>query len=84
MSHNGSMTNKTQSWKKLTSSQKKFAVGALGVHFLIVGITHRDIMMRPDEQIRGSKRMWRLLTTANSMFSPIYYAIGRRTPASDE
>lgn len=73
---------KSRRWKDLSRGQKRFVLGAVATHFVIVGIAHRDIMLRDGDEIRGPKRMWRLLTTANSLFTVIYFLVGRRRPTA--
>ena len=39
-------------------------------HVLLAAWTWRDIQQRPARQIRGSKRLWRLLSAANTWDQP--------------
>ena len=47
-------------------------------HVLLAAWTWRDIQQRPAQQIRGSKRLWRLLSAANTLGSASYWLVGRR------
>jgi hypothetical protein len=47
-------------------------------HVLMAAWTWRDIQRRPARQIRGSKRLWRLLSAANTLGSASYWLFGRR------
>jgi len=47
-------------------------------HVLVAAWTWRDIQQRPAQQIRGSKRLWRLLSAANTLGSASYWLAGRR------
>jgi hypothetical protein len=54
-------------------------IAAIGVaHLGIATLTWRDIRNRPADQIRGSKRAWRILSALNSGNSLVYWVIGRR------
>jgi hypothetical protein len=41
-------------------------------------LTWRDLRRRPADQIRGSKRLWRVLSTINPGNSIAYWLIGRK------
>lgn len=47
-------------------------------HVLVTSWTWRDIQSRPAERIRGSKRLWRMLSGVNTLGSLGYWLIGRR------
>jgi hypothetical protein len=47
-------------------------------HVLLAAWTWRDIRQRPTQQIRGSKRFWRLLSAVNTLGSAGYWLVGRR------
>jgi hypothetical protein len=47
-------------------------------HVLVTSWTWRDIQRRPAQRIRGSKRLWRLLSGVNTLGSAGYWLIGRR------
>jgi hypothetical protein len=38
----------------------------------------RDLNRRPESQVRGSKRMWRVLMALNPGNSVLYWLVGRR------
>ncbi|HEX6858567.1 MAG TPA: hypothetical protein VF204_24995 [Streptosporangiaceae bacterium] len=57
----------------------KFVLAAIGVvHLTVVTLTWRDIRQRPEDQIRGSKKLWRVLSAANTAGSGAYWLAGRR------
>ena len=57
----------------------KFVLAAIGVvHLTVVTLTWRDIRQRPEDQIRGSKRLWRVLSASNTAGSGAYWLAGRR------
>lgn len=65
----------------------KSVLAAIGAaHLGIVAWTWRDIRRQPAEQIRGSKRLWRLLSAVNTGGSVTYWLIGRRRgrPSSNQ
>jgi hypothetical protein len=41
-------------------------------------LTWRDLNRRTDDQVRGKKRLWRLLVSINPGNSVIYWLFGRR------
>jgi hypothetical protein len=54
-----------------------FAVAG-AIHLVVVTLTWRDIRQRPNELMRGSKTIWRLISAANTLGSLAYWIIGRR------
>jgi len=53
-------------------------------HLLVTSLVWRDIRNRPADRIRGSKRLWRLATAANSGNSVLYPLIGRKRANTPE
>jgi hypothetical protein len=47
-------------------------------HTAITALTWRDLQHRPDAQVRGSKKLWRVASAANTVGSVAYLAIGRK------
>ena len=55
------------------------AVAALALAAAVSGtLAWRDLDRRPPGQVRGSKRFWRVLITANPGNSVLYWLFGRR------
>lgn len=50
----------------------------LPVHLLAVALTWRDIRHRPADQLRGSKRLWRIVSALNTLGAATYWLAGRR------
>ncbi len=48
------------------------------VHITVVALTWRDIAGRPDGQIRGNKKFWRVFSALNTVHAGLYWVIGRR------
>jgi hypothetical protein len=44
----------------------------------LAALTWRDLRRRPAEEIRGSKRFWRIISTINPGNSVAYWLVGRR------
>ncbi len=69
------------STKKRFSERSKPAKAALlGLTAVSVGTVltaERDLRQRPDEQVRGSKRVWRLVSL-NALGAAAYLRFGRR------
>ena len=53
----------------------------LAAHVAITSLTWRDIRNRPDGQVRGSKRAWRIASALNTVGSLGYLVLGRRKSA---
>jgi hypothetical protein len=51
------------------------------VHLAVARLTWRDLRARPAEQIRGSKRFWRVASGVNTVGSIGYWLLGRRRDA---
>ncbi len=63
----------------LTKDQKtRLVVVAVAVQAVVAALTIRDINNRPDEAIRGPKRLWRLLGSINTTGSAAYWILGRK------
>ena len=57
----------------------KWAIAAvLAVHVAVTASTWRDLSRRTPEQVRGSKRFWRVVSGANTVGSGAYYLVGRK------
>ena len=62
--------------------QSHVAAGAIAVSVLIVATAERDIQRRPELEIHGSKRLWRL-ASLNALGALAYLRWGRRqSPAA--
>ena len=51
----------------------------LVLHVILLAFTRRDLRRRPDDAVRGSKRLWRLWATLNTTGSVAYWLFGRRS-----
>ncbi len=43
-----------------------------------VALTWRDIDRRPADQLRGSKRLWRMASAVNTLGAVAYWLVARR------
>lgn len=63
----------------MTSRPKRAALAALVLAETgLAVLTWRDLRHRPADQIRGSKRFWRVVSTINPGNSVAYWLIGRK------
>jgi hypothetical protein len=62
----------------LNDRQKQILLAVLVVHVILARFTLRDLRHRPDEAVRGPKRLWRLWATTNTTGSLAYWLFGRR------
>ena len=51
---------------------------AVTVHLLLTTLVWKDIGRRADAELRGGKRLWRVLTALNTGNHLVYLAVGRR------
>jgi hypothetical protein len=67
--------------KKKLSERSPVEKAILGVMLLVslavVGFAERDLRQRPEEQVRGSKLVWRL-ASLNALGALAYLGLGRR------
>jgi hypothetical protein len=47
-------------------------------HLIVTSLVWRDLRRRTDDQVRGSKRIWRVASAANMSNSLAYVLIGRK------
>jgi hypothetical protein len=68
-----------QQWASMGSRQKRIALVALVLAEVgLAALTWRDLRRRPADEIRGSKRLWRIVSTINPGNSVAYWLIGRK------
>jgi hypothetical protein len=53
----------------------------LVAHVVITAFTWRDLRRRTDDQVRGSKRIWRMASAVNTLGSLAYWLFGRQPGA---
>jgi hypothetical protein len=63
----------------MKSDKKRIALVVIFLAEVVLAtLTWRDIRNRPAEEIRGSKRLWRIISTINPGNSVAYWVVGRR------
>jgi hypothetical protein len=63
----------------MTNEQKWVLVAlVVPVEVVLAVLAWRDLARRTDEQVRGKKRLWRLLVSINPGNAVIYWMFGRR------
>jgi hypothetical protein len=65
--------------RELTPFQKRALAVAAILEFAAKLIALRDIQGRPADEIRGSKRAWRLAQAVNFFGPAAYFTFGRRS-----
>lgn len=61
------------------SKPDKRVLAAIAVfHTAAVVLTWRDLRARPDGQVRGDRRIWRIASALNTLGSAAYWLFGRR------
>jgi hypothetical protein len=66
-------------WQDLTPQQRAGTIVMSVVQLALLAAAQIDISRRPEEQIRGTKQMWRLISFIN-YFGPIAYFLFGRIP----
>ncbi|WP_308491558.1 hypothetical protein [Microbacterium terrisoli] len=69
-------------WNELSPGLRAVIVIAGVVQIGLIGAAHADLSRRADAQVRGPKRMWRLISLINYV-GPIAYFVAGRVPADD-
>jgi hypothetical protein len=63
----------------MRSRPKRIALAALVLAEVgLAALTWRDLRHRPADEIRGSKRFWRVISTINPGNSVAYWLVGRK------
>ena len=55
---------------------------AIPAHIVVTAFTWRDLRGRAPEEVRGSKRFWRVASGANTLGSLLYFTLGRKRARS--
>ena len=55
----------------------------LVAHAAITTLTWRDLRRRPENQVRGSKKLWRVASAVNTIGSLAYMTVGRKRTHAD-
>jgi hypothetical protein len=63
---------------QLTETQKRILVVGLAIHAIVLTITWRDLLRRPDAAVKGPKPGWAIASALNTMGSLAYWFFGRR------
>ena len=50
----------------------------IALHLAFASLTWQDVKRRPEHGIRGSKAVWRVASSINSLGSVLYWIFGRR------
>lgn len=69
-----------KSWNDLTPETRKRVKLLIVLQILLIAIAHGDIARRPEEEIRGSKRTWRLISLIDIAGPVTYFVLGRKKP----
>ena len=63
----------------MRSRPKRIALAALVLAEVgLAALTWRDLRHRPADEIRGSERFWRVISTINPGNSAAYWLVGRK------
>lgn len=67
-----------QRWADLPPAQRRGIISAAVVQLTLLAAALIDIRRRPQDQIRGSKRLWTGLAFVNFVGPIAYFIVGRR------
>ncbi len=70
-------------WKDLTPTQRGLVIGGAVVQITLLALAQRDLAARPEEEVRGPKWLWRLVTLINFAGPLTYFCFGRRKTSVD-
>ena len=59
--------------------KKQVVLALVAVQTVSAAFAYRDLAKRPDETVRGKKRMWRIIMALNPGNSLAYWLFGRRS-----
>ena len=65
-------------WKDLSPTQRVFMIVGAVVQITLLTLAQRDLSMRPTEQVRGPKALWRMVTLINFVGPLAYFCCGRK------
>ena len=76
--YEGSVAVANKRWSELSAGQRRGIVFSGVVQVALLGAALVDIWRRPEEEIRGNKRMWALAAFVNFVGPIAYFAFGRK------
>ncbi len=68
----------------MNDHQKRILIVILAIHVILLKLTWLDLRARPDDAVRGQKRLWRAWSTVNTTGSVAYWLFGRRRVVESE
>ena len=69
---------------QITPQKRLFLILAAILQFTLLIAAQWDIQQRAEDEVRGSKRMWRLLTFINFIGPLAYFLFGRQPQSLHE
>ena len=63
----------------MNQRQARVLAVVLVIHVILLRFTWRDLRRRPDDAVRGPKRLWRVASTLNTSGAVAYWLFGRRS-----
>jgi hypothetical protein len=65
-------------YRGLGPAARRAVWALLAVELVLIAAAERDIQHRPADEIRGPKRLWRVVATQNLIGPAAYVSLGRR------
>jgi hypothetical protein len=62
----------------ITQDRRRQLAVLASVEVLLAALAWRDLARRTDDEVRGNKKLWRLLVAINPGNSVFYWLFGRR------
>jgi hypothetical protein len=65
-------------WKDFTPTQRGLVIGGAVVQITLLALAQRDLAVRLEEEVRGPKWLWRIVTLINFVGPLTYFCCGRK------
>lgn len=72
------MARNKKRWREYTPAQRARIMLIGSIQFVLLAAALRDIRRRPAAEIKGSKRLWTMLSFVNGIGPVAYFSLGRR------
>ena len=72
------MSKSKQKWGELPAGKRAMVLTAVSVQLSLLLTAQADLRRRSDDEIRGSKRVWRAVAFVNFIGPLAYFVFGRK------
>jgi hypothetical protein len=71
-------TRPRKRWSELSRGQRSAIGAAVALQLSLLTAAQVDLTRRPAKQVRGDKRLWRVVSFLNFVGPLAYFAVGRK------